>query len=409
MTDLSRWAAAFGSPFYLYELSRVDQACADLLADLPPGIVLYFSLKANPHPQIAARLRRAGCRAEVSSAGELATARQAGFGGTEILFTGPGKTPADLSAAIAAGARRFSVESPADYDRLARAAERAQTAIECLLRVNTGRASGASGLRMTGSASAFGIDIDQLLQSPERFVSPSAPVVGAHFFPLCNARDEQSLLAELAGSAEAAAALRDKAGLPMRVVDLGGGFAAPYAQHADRPRYPLLAAKLSVTLDQFLPGWRDGGVEVCFESGRYLCGDSGELVCTVLDVKHSAGQVFLVLDAGINHLGGMAGLGRMLPASELAGLDGKPPVGARGTVVGPLCTPADVLSRQSDIGGLAPGDLVRIPNTGAYGLTASLIAFLSRTTPAEVVADAGELVDVSRLDLVRTPIGGIPQ
>ena len=279
---------------------------------------------------------------------------------------------------------------------------------DCVLRINAAGAPGAAGLRMTGSASQFGFDLDALLGAPERLKVHGTRVVGLHFFPLTNARDEESLRAELVQSIATAAELRSALGIELRLVDLGGGFAAPYAVPGERPRYTALREAVTGALDDHLPGWREGAPVVAFESGRHLVGDSGELVCTVTDVKDSRGTSYAVLDSGINHLGGFSGLGRLLPMSArpvTTGADPDPESPGRATLAGPLCTPADVLGRNVELPGLQPGQLISFPNVGAYGITASLLGFLGHPAPAEVVTDGGEVVTVTRLALHRQAAG----
>ncbi|MFI9382484.1 type III PLP-dependent enzyme [Kutzneria sp. NPDC052558] len=400
MPDLDILTRRYGSPYYVYELDAVAGALADLRAALPAQSVLYYSLKANPHVAVARELRRSGCRAEISSTGELAAALAAGFRAEDCLYTGPGKTIAEIEHAIAAGVRRFSAESAGELDRIGRAAIARGVEASVLLRVN-GASDGATGLRMTGVPTQFGVDEEQVLANPARFTAvPGARLVGLHLFPLSNARDEDSLIAAFRASIALAARLRDRAGLPLAVVDLGGGFATPYARPGARPRYHRLRAALAEALDDGVPGWRTDAMEIAFESGRYLVGDSGRLVTTVQDVKTTAGHTYVVLDAGINHLGGMTGLGRLArPAVTPDGGDG---VTAKVTLVGPLCTPADVLGRDVPAPVPTPGDRLVVPNVGAYGLSASLIAFLGRDAPTEVVLANGEVTDASRLRLART-------
>jgi diaminopimelate decarboxylase len=154
VTRNHRLVAKFGTPIYVYELDRVVAAYRDLRNSLPPGLVIYYSLKANPHPAIAQALREAerwpGCRAEVSSLGELSVALEAGFAAGECLYTGPGKTERELNAAIAAGVRMFSIESLIDLIRAGSVALRMGTVIDCLLRINSESSSAATSIRMMG-------------------------------------------------------------------------------------------------------------------------------------------------------------------------------------------------------------------------------------------------------------------
>ncbi|QTR06442.1 alanine racemase [Saccharothrix algeriensis] len=402
-------AERYGTPLYLYELDEVDAAVAELRRALPDPAVLYYSLKANPHPLLARVLRDAGCQAEISSTGELAAAREAGFAGADCLYTGPAKTEQEVAAALAAGVRRFSVESETDYHRVAALAARAGVRADCLVRVNTMRANGASSLRMSGAATQFGVDVADLAERPAAFAArPGARVVGLHFFAVSNASGEEVVAEEVSAGIAAAARLRDEAGIDLRVLDLGGGFAAPYAREGDRPGYGGLRAAVERGLDEHLPGWRAGEPAVAFESGRFLVGSCGRLLVRVADVKRGRGRTFVVLDGGINHLGGLSGLGRLLPVAARVLPTGEAGAGAaveeRATVVGPLCTPADVLARDAALSSPTGGDLLVIPNVGAYGLTASLIGFLSRPVAAEVVLRGGHPVDASRVELRRVPI-----
>lgn len=403
--DFDTLAKEYGTPVYVYDLTRTEQAYTDLTAALPEGSRVYFSLKANPHPALVRRLGGLGARPEVSSAGELDAVLAAGRPAGEVLYTGPGKTPAELDRALAAGVRVLSAESFADLDRIGAAAERHGVDVDCLLRVNAPDAAGGSGLRMTGTSSQFGFDHDRLVAGWPAYRPPARVTVrGFHFFPLTNARDETTLLGEMAQSVRCAAELSRRLGIPLELLDLGGGFAAPYAGPGTRPRYPGLRAGLERVLDEHLP---DPGRRpvLAFESGRYLVADCGTLLTTVVDVKESRGRTYAVLDAGINALGGLSATGRLLPVDVGPDLTGMTGPERTADLVGPLCTPLDRLARRVRLDGLTPGDVLRVPNTGAYGLTASLLGFLSRPVAAEVVTESGHVVEASRLTLVRTTEG----
>jgi diaminopimelate decarboxylase len=396
--------AGYGSPLYVYDLDRLRAARAQLRRALPEPFTLFYSLKANPHPRIAAALREGdgGCRAEVCSAGELAAALDAGFPAREILYGGPGKTAAELAAACRLGVRRFSLESLGDARRVGAVATGQGIEVDCLLRINAENAAAGTSIRMTGAPSQFGIDAEALPEVlPVLLAVPGIRVTGLHFFPLSNGRDEESIVAEFLQSIATAAQISQEHGVPVDFLDLGGGFAAPYSVPGPLPVYRKLRGELERGLDLHFPGWRDGAPRVGCESGRYLAGSCGELLTTVTNVKHSRGRRFVVLDAGINTLGGMAGLGRLLPLA--VAVDGDPPT-ERATLAGPLCTPGDLLGRDVAVPELAPGDVVRVPNLGAYGLTASLVTFLSRPAPAEVFLDGGEVVAATRLETRRVPL-----
>ncbi len=408
MSAVHRAATLYGTPAYVYDLAEVRRAHRELTALLPERSLLYYSVKANPHPAVCAELARLGCGAEVSSAGEVQTCIAAGFPAGRCLFTGPGKTPAEISLAIQHGIQDFSVESPTDLRRVAAVAATAGVRLRCLLRVNVDTPLPGMGLTMTGVASQFGTDTRQVLDNPGDFVGDDyAQVTGLHLFMGSNAADEDVLVRQFDAALRSVAELESALDRPLLFIDLGGGFAAPYARPGDRPGYAGLRERLAGLLAGRLPPARQPR-QVAFESGRYLVGGSGTLVARVLDVKHSKDSTFVVLDSGINHLGGMAGL-RRVPPARVRPLAGRPhdapPDGEIPDCyfVGPLCTPLDTWARGITAPRLRSGDLVAVPNVGSYGLTASLLAFLSRPAPVEVVIDGSEIRTADRLTFTRRP------
>ncbi|GAA3854137.1 type III PLP-dependent enzyme [Streptomyces sedi] len=397
-------AERFGTPLYVFDLDEVAAARDELRATLPEGSALYYALKANPHPDVARALRETadgeeGCRAEISSSGELAAALEAGFDPAECLYTGPGKTTGELSHALELGVRTFSTDSVTDVRRVGSAAADRGLVADCLLRVNSASAAAGTGVRMTGRPSQFGFDVENLPEAVRELAGTrGARLAGMHYFPLSNAADEEGLVAEFQNTLEQATALAEELEIPLSLLDLGGGFSAPYGVPGGRASYPKLRSELTTALDTHLPSWRDGSPRIAFESGRFLVACAGTLLLGVTNVKVGRGRTFAILDGGINIFGGMSGLGRLLPASVLP--EGGPATGTA-TLAGPLCTPGDVLGRDVEVADLAPGDVLTVPNAGAYGVSASLLAFLGRPAPVEVTVRGGEVVSASRLDYRR--------
>ncbi|MFI9024321.1 type III PLP-dependent enzyme [Streptomyces sp. NPDC053560] len=405
---LEKLAAEYGTPLYVYDLERVDAARRDLFGALPDGFEVFYAFKANPHVELVRALRTGegpACKAEISSAGELAAALEAGYPGTDILYTGPGKTRDELAGALAGGVRLFSAESLSDLTHIGAAARAHGVHAEALLRINSATAGAGTSIRMTGKPTQFGIDSETVagIAAQLREV-PGVSVAGLHLFSQSNARDEQSLIAELLHSIDVAAAMQEDLGVRLRILDIGGGFAAPYAQAGGRDRYPGLRAALEEKLDAAFPGWRQGEPRLAVESGRYLVGDSGTLLAGVSNVKVSRGRKFVILDAGINTFGGMSGLGRLLPVSVAVDTEDNGRAVEKASLVGPLCTPGDILGREIEVPEAAEGDVLTIPNTGAYGPTASLLMFLGRPAPTEAVVRGDEIVHVSRIEHIRTPV-----
>jgi diaminopimelate decarboxylase len=187
-----------------------------------------------------------------------------------------------------------------------------------------------------------------------------------------------------------------QAGVQLRVLDLGGGFPWPFGTSDAATDISSLRDKLQgVNAQRQLTA----DAELWFESGRYLVASSGTLLATVLDVKLFNGKTYIILDTGMIHLGGMAGLGRIYRAvasiQPLSDRDGAPLESV--DVVGPTDYALDYVTRDASVPPLEAGDAVAIPNVGAYGLTASLVAFTGSQPPAEVCYRGRSVVAAHRL------------
>jgi diaminopimelate decarboxylase len=397
--------ARYGSPIYVYDLAAIRASHALLRRALPSTSLLYYSLKANPHPALVAELGRLGCRAEISSSGELANALAGGSQPEYCLYTGPAKTSGEIEQALRQGVTHFSIDSPTDHERVAAAAAAIGRPVDLLLRVNPDEAVPGLGLTMCGGPSQFGADVDWIRRAPAAFGgTPWTRVIGFHIYMGTNIADPATLLRTFAIAIRLTAELAALLEIEPELIDLGGGFGHPFAARGAASDLSELRPALEAQLDAAWPEWRAGRPQVAFEAGRYLVAAAGTLVCTVQDVKESQGYPFVVLDSGIHHLGGMAGL-RRVPriGAQLVRLD-QPADAALlsdARVVGPLCTPLDQWALGANLPSLRPGDLLAIPNVGAYGLTGSLIAFLGRDTPVEVIIDGDQVKEASQLIITR--------
>lgn len=383
------------TPIYAYDLAEVKARAGELKALLPDGASICYSFKANPMPAIARTVREAGCRAEITSEGELAAALAAGFSGEQMLFGGPGKTKAEVNAALAAGIRFFSCESFRDLSQLSAICGEQNLTAQVLLRVNPAEAPDAR-LAMSGIESQFGFE-ESLLHSPEvreHVLLPHLDICGVHIYFGTQVAGVDALTANTQRALAAAERVQAALGFECRIVNAGGGFPWPYANDHTPPVLEGLRARLDEVWAQ--SRFSQEGAQLWFEAGRYLCASSGWLIARVLEVKSLPTKTFVILDTGIHHLGGMAGLGRV-PRGAVTVLNlsrdvsGQEPVSV--DLVGPLCTPLDCLSRGLKMPPVQPGDLIGIPNVGAYGLTASLLAFLSHPPPVEVAHEAGVEVE----------------
>lgn len=379
----ARLAAEFDTPLYAYDLDVVEKRCRELMAALPEGAVLFHSFKSNPLPAIAEQIRLCGGRAEITSEGELAAALSAGHDLSQALYGGPGKKRTEILAAVAAGVRWFSCESWTDLQRLSDAATETTIELQILLRVNPAEAPNAR-LAMTGVESQFGFDEGLLLvpEAQEKVRLPGICLRGVHVYFGTQVASVEALTANTQRALATAMRLEEALDFSCTVVNAGGGFPWPYANEATHPDLSGMRAALTA-LWEACP--LSGKAGLWFEAGRFLCASAGTLVTRVLDVKPSRSRVFAILDTGIHHLGGMAGLGRIpRNAVTLINLTRHEGEEITADIAGPLCTPLDSLARGVKLTAPHPGDLLAVPNVGAYGLTASLVGFLSHPAPAEI-------------------------
>jgi len=419
--DPEALAALAGTPFYVYDLDAITHRVEALRAALPARVELAYAIKSNPSLAVVAHLGSLGVGGDIASAGELELVTRAGFGPERILFTGPGKSNEELSAAVAAGIRAVTVESPGELARLEAIARVAGRRTPILLRLAVGERSRHESVRIIGDAGAgkFGMGAADLRSAAARAVaSPNLELLGVHAFGASNLRDADALVEHVAETVEFAADVAAMAGFELRLVDAGGGLGIPYSDTETPLDLDRLGSGLAALADAWDADPRLRSLRVLLEPGRFLVGPAGAYVTRVVDVKRLGGRTVAVVDGGIHHVlrptlvrqahrvvavgrvrnggesstgGGAAGSSERNTGVDLAGIE---PV----AVAGPLCTGLDILSPDAPLGDVRPGDLLAVLDVGAYGFTESMPLFLSRPFPAEIVVRSG------RSAVVRAPI-----
>lgn len=383
---LPRLAAQVGrTPFYAYDRALVTERVGAVRAALPRDISLHYAIKANPMPALVQHLRPQVDGFDVASHGELLVALEAGMPAEQISFAGPGKRDPELRAAVAAGVT-VNAESAGEIERLAAAGDALGVTPRVAVRVNPDFELKGSGMKMGGSPRQFGIDAEQVPAVLRRIGELALDFRGLHIF--CGS---QNLRAEAIVEAndrtfELAFALAAHAPAPFASLNIGGGYGIPYfpgERHLD-------LAPIGENLARWLPQVRArlGDTEVIVELGRYLVGEAGVYVCRVVDRKVSRGQVFLVCDGGLHHhLAASGNFGQVLRKNYPVRIGNRMDAAERetATVVGPLCTPLDLLADRMELPRAEPGDFVVVLQSGAYGLTASPRAFLGHPDAAEIL------------------------
>ncbi len=391
-------AAELSTPLLVHDLAVLRRRVEDLRRVLPQDAVLLYSLKANPLPPVVGALQSAGCGSEVSSLGELAVALGTGAPSGPVLYTGPGKSSAELRAAVTAGAI-LSCESAVEAARV-REAVRLSPAdpLRIMVRVQP-PSRPAAGLSMADGRQ-FGFLEEEAIEFCRR-PGTGLEVLGFHCYLGSQLPGPDDLLAAFGHVVDVVQRITAESGVRPGVVDVGGGFPWPYAAPGEGPDLTPLTAGLP----QVLAPLTAAGAEIWFESGRGLVAAAGRLLTTVRDVKHRAGATVVVVDAGVNVLGGMSGIGRVLrPSTRLRNLSNPDGTSVTVDVVGPLCTPLDRLAVNSTVAEPRVGDLLCVENVGAYATTAALSAFLSRPPAVEVVVDGDQVVEAWTLASGHLPV-----
>jgi diaminopimelate decarboxylase len=365
------------SPLFVYDIAVVSSRIARFRSAFP-GIDLHYAVKANPFAPLLAAMAPLVDGFDVASAGELA--RVAGLG-KAVSFAGPGKTDAELDAAIVAGVT-INLESENEADRALAIAGRRGVAPRLAVRVNPEFELRGSGMRMGGRASPFGVDAERVPALVRRLRDAGADWRGFHIFAGSQALDPAAIVDSQAHTLDLAVRLAEAAGASPPLVNLGGGFGIPYFPGEQVLDIEAIGAALTSRLSK-LPGMR-----FAIELGRWLVGEAGVYLTRVVDRKESRGEIFLVCDGGLNHqLAATGNLGtvvrRNYPVAVATAAAGAPRETV--SVVGPLCTPLDRLADQVELAVAGPGDVIAIFMAGAYGLTASPWEFLGHPRPAEIL------------------------
>jgi diaminopimelate decarboxylase len=372
------------TPFYAYDRGALSARVASLRATLPPSLHLHYAMKANPMPAVVAHLAAATDGMDVASVGEMDVALNAGVAPERISFAGPGKSAGDVRRAVAAGIT-VTAESPSQYRLVLDAAEALGVSPRLALRVNPSFELKLSGMRMGGGPKPFGMDEQIAFDLARAGRSAGVRLVGLHVYSGSQNLRAEAILESQQRTVELALRLAEQAGPGIEWLNIGGGFGVPYFP-GDRP---LDLAPIAGPLATLCERARAAlGVPLVIELGRYLTAEAGVYVCRILDRKVSSGQVYLVTDGGLHHhLAASGNFGQVLRKNypvAIADRIGAPALETP-VVVGPLCTPLDVLSDRAPLARAEPGDLVAVFMSGAYGLTASPTAFLSHPAPAEVL------------------------
>ena len=383
---LSLLAARVGqTPFYAYDRGLLRTRVAALRAALPAGVKLHYAMKANPMPAVVAFMVPLVDGIDVASAGELKVALDAGADAAEISFAGPGKRDPELRQAVASRVL-VNLESRREIGVLARVSAELGIPARVAVRVNPDFELKGSGMKMGGGPKQFGIDTEQMPQLLADIGSAGLSFEGFHLFAGSQNLRADSICEAQRKSYELALRLAEHAPAALRFLNLGGGFGIPYFPGEQR----LDLGPIGENLHALQERARREMPEVAFviELGRYLVAEAGVYVTRIVDRKSSRGLVYLVTDGGLNHhLSASGNFGQVVRKNypvTIGNLQGLVDT-ELASVVGPLCTPLDLLADRMQLPVAAVGDLAVVFQSGAYGASASPQAFLGHPHCTEVL------------------------
>jgi diaminopimelate decarboxylase len=373
------------TPFYAYDRRLLDERVALLRRVLPDAIELHYAIKANPMPAVVQHLMGLVDGLDIASLGELRVALDTGIDPARISFAGPGKRPLELAAAIAAGIT-INLESSRELETVAQLGWKQGRPPRIAVRINPDFELKASGMKMGGGPKPFGVDTEQVPALLRRIGELGLDFQGFHIFTGSQNLRAAAIVEAHDRTFELALRLAADAPGPMHLLNIGGGFGIPYFPGDT----PLDLEPITTNLERWLPTVRERlpQARVVLELGRYLVGEAGIYVAEVIDRKVSRGHPFLITNGGLHqHLAASGNFGQVVRKNYPV-VVGNRVVGTERevvTVVGPLCTPLDILADRMELAKAEVGDLIAVFQSGAYGLTASPSAFLSHPPCVEVL------------------------
>jgi diaminopimelate decarboxylase len=388
---VSDLACRFGTPLFAYDAGIADARWARLRTAVPPECGIAYSVKANPNPAILRRFLARGAGLEIASAGELHLALRAGCRPDAVLFAGPAKTDAAIEAALQERIGEIHIESAGEARRVDAIARRLGVSAPVAIRVNPAEDAQGGAMRMGGRSAPFGVDEEALHDVIAVVLSrPSIEFRGIHLFSGTQILDYTVLLRQYRKAVAIARSVAARYGVILRTLDVGGGLGIPYFDGETE----LDVVRLGKGLEELVERCRRdpllASARIVLEPGRYLIGEAGLYLTRVIDIKVSRGKKYVIVDGGMNHhLAASGNLGQVIrrnfPVALVDRLDQAPKETV--DVVGPLCTPLDVLARDVRLPSVKIGDLFGVFQSGAYARTASPLGFLSHASPAEVMVE----------------------
>jgi diaminopimelate decarboxylase len=411
--SVARLARDHGTPLFVYDAHVLRSQLASLREHIPGRIEIHYSVKANPNPHIIQCFVAQGTGLEVASGGEYLRARAAGCPTNRILFAGPGKTAAELDLVLRGGIGEVHIESDEEIALLEELTGQMGTSVDVSIRVNPAESAAGGAMQMGGRPGAFGIDEERLGEMASRIERiERLGLRGLHMFAGTQILDARVLIRQWRHAVELGRRLAKAIQRPVETIDFGGGLGVPYFSTETALDLDVLQSDSEKLFAELESDPLFTSTRFVVEPGRFLAGPAGVFVGRVTSVKRSRDCQFIVLDGGMNHhLAASGNLGQvikrdypMVNASRLTAAPRAEP----SAVVGPLCTPLDTIGRKIALPETCAGDLIAVLQSGAYGLSASPVGFLTHPTPAELLVDGNVTSVIRPRGTFEEPVAQLP-
>ncbi len=398
--QLQAIAERYGTPCYAYFADAIATRAWSLRDAFGGRFSLRYAVKANPNPALLSFLYKHVDALDISSKGELDLALAAGWPATRLSFTGPGKRGAELEAALDAGVGEIVIESLHEARELDALASARGLLQPVLVRLSPARLPRGFGVNMAGKPSQFGVDEEDMGAALHELATlRHLDLQGLHIYSGTQCLDVSALAENWRIFIELFRRAAPLMPNPARQLVFGAGLGIPYYDKQQPLDLDALARDITPDLDTLRREPAFSGTRLALELGRYLVGEAGVYVTRVLHIKHSRGTAIAICDGGMNHhLAACGHLGSVLHRNyRLFRIGDDSGETQTYDLVGPLCTTLDTLGHRVTLPALAPGDLIGVPSSGAYGLSSSPIHFISHDPPRELLVEGNETHDITWL------------
>ncbi|MBA4147307.1 MAG: type III PLP-dependent enzyme [Verrucomicrobia bacterium] len=408
-TLLAGIAKDFGTPCYVYDIDKLKSRATDTRAAFASHFKLSYAVKANPNLSLLVQMKNSVDMLDISSGGELKRTMATQWDPEKISFTGPAKTDTELYESVEARIGEIILESVNEAERLSAIAARAGVVQPVLLRISPIRIPAGFGSTMAGRPTPFGIDEEVAESALDQIRGmKSLRVKGFHIYAGTQCLKADSIVENLESCMRLFRKLCEKADFVPEKLIFGSGLGIPYHLGDEPLDINAIGNAINPQLKAFRESGRFANTDLVLELGRYLIGEAGYYLMRVLNIKKSRGATLCICDGGMHHhLAASGHLGSVIPRNYQmfkTGADTDSDANLQPyELCGPLCTSIDRIGRAVKLPNLCVGDVIAIKSSGAYGITASPMHFISHAPPKEImferVDERWKVEDISELKM----------